>query len=262
MEEMDAGGPAMKMGLMVATMRPFTYQGTANLKDVVHLNGDPGGPGDIPLAWANSTVLANTHVKYNTATENDGVVKSYQKLYEQTDEEILCYMHDDVIVRERGWDEKIIKEFEDPRVALVGMGGAKCHGTPDLYKRSYLLQNLRRGDYLSNVDDAEVHGARFTGSEDVAVLDGFCLVIRRSVLDLCHGFSLLVENGIDFLCYDYALCAMVRRLGYRIRTVGVRCHHRGGGTSVALKSDRQEEYDRSHRWFYDEFKDVMPCTVK
>lgn len=234
----------MKMALCVATMR----------------SGEV--PGDIPLALSNAAGDLKLHVRHNTPEDNLGVVKSYQKLYEQTDEEILCYMHDDCIVREKGWDERILREFEDPTVGLVGAGGARIHGDPSLYKRSYVLQNLRRDDYLSNVDDAEVHGSRFTGSTDVAVLDGYCLCVRRSLLDRLHGWSLLIENNIDFLCYDYALSALVRRLGYRIRVVGVRCHHRGGGTSVALRTDRQEEYDRSHRWFYEEFRDVMPARTK
>lgn len=223
---------------------------------------DSDAPGEIPLATANATDTLPVHVRKNTPEDNLRIVQSYQWLYENSTEEILCYLHDDVIVRERGWDVRLLKEFDDPEVGLVGMGGARWHGTTDLYKRPYLLQNLRRGDYLSNVDDAEVHGSRFTGATDIAVLDGFCLTVRRSLLDRIGGFRLLVENNIDLLCYDYALCALARRYGYRIRVVGVRCHHRGGGTSVGLNADRQEEYDRSHRWFYESFRDVMPWSVK
>jgi GT2 family glycosyltransferase len=202
----------------------------------------------------------------NDEDNNLGVVGSYQEMYTITKHcDLLCYVHDDVIMREHRWDERVLKEFEDESVGLVGFGGAKWHGMEDLYKVPYKLQNLQRGEYLSNVDDAEVHGARFTDACDVAVLDGFCLIIRRDILSRLGGWS-RIAVGCDFYCYDYALCALVRRLGYRVRVVGVRCHHRGGTTSVGRKSElkntSQDAFEKSHRWFYEEFRDVMPCRVK
>ena len=201
---------------------------------------------------------------HNTPEKNLGVVGSYQELSENpSSSDILCFLHDDVICREPGWDERVLAEFENPQVGVVGFGGAKWHGTSDLYKTPYRLDQLRRGDYMSNVDDAEVHGARFTGSTEVSVCDGFALIVRRDLLDDAGGWRGLAR-GCDFFCYDYALCAMARRLGYRIRSVGIRCHHLGGRTSVHLPDSEitsQAAYDRSHRWFYETYRDVMPARV-
>jgi hypothetical protein len=172
---------------------------------------------------------------YNTPEHNLGVVGSYHELYQKHPEtDILCYLHDDLVCREDGWDVRVAKEFEDPKVAIVGFGGALAHGAKDLYKVPYRLNDLARFDYMSNVDDAEFHGERFTGSRDVAVLDGF------------------------------ALCGLGRRHDYRTRLIGIRCHHFGGGTSVTEKVRQitsQLAYDKAHRWFYDEFRDVMPWRV-
>lgn len=241
----------MKMSICVATMRPNP-----------NVNGSiERYPGDISLATSNAITYPAVHVQYNTPENNLGVVGSYQKLYEQSTEEILCFMHDDVLVRERGWDERVMKEFDDPAVGLVGFGGGRWHGLPELYKVPYKLQNLIRGNYRSNSDDAEVHGERFTGSCDVAVLDGYCLIVRRGLLDRAGGWS-TIGSGCDFFTYDYALSGWARRLGYRIRVVGIRVHHRGGQTSLT-KSEitSQEAYDRSHRWYFENFRDVMPCRV-
>jgi hypothetical protein len=236
----------MKMAIGVATMR----EGTAP-------------PGDISLATCNATHDMQVVVVRNTPEENLGVVGSYQKIYESTDADIICYMHDDVIVRERGWDERILQQFDARDTGVVGFGGAEWHGTPELYKTRYTLGQLRRGEYRSNVDDAEVHGERFAGACDVAVLDGYCLAVRRSFLERSGGWAFLQAGGIDFFCYDYAICALARRYQYRVRCVGIRCHHRGGGTSVLAKTGiaSPEAYEASHRWFYEEFKDVMPCRV-
>jgi GT2 family glycosyltransferase len=206
------------------------------------------------------------HYWYNDQ-ENLGVVGAYQKLYETTSEDILLFIHDDAICREQDWDLRLMAEFiADPQVAVVGFGGALWHGLPDLYKVPYQLQQLQRGDYRSNVDDAEGHGERFTGSCNVAVLDGFALAMRRSFLDRIEGFAKISE-GCNFLCYDYALCALARRYKQQVRMVGIRCHHRGGVTSVSSEPSvkqyvNQEAYDKSHLWFYKRFADVMPARVK
>ncbi len=217
-------------------------------------------PETVRSAVQTATVIGwdTTSVHLNTIEKNDGVVGSYQKLYEQSKSDVLIYMHDDVQVHEEGWDVRVRNEFHDPSVGVVGFGGALVHGSPNLYKRPYYLPWLGRSGYLSNVDDAEVHGERFTGAADVAVLDGFVLAIRRSFLDKIGGFQQLIDAGIDFIGYDYMICGLAHRLGYRTRVVGVRCHHKGGGTSTKVNVDRQEEYDRAHRIIYEELRDVLP----
>ena len=204
---------------------------------------------------------------------NLGVVKSYEGIYRDTQSPILAYLHDDVECKEMGWDQLVLAEFDDPTVGLVGFGGAKQHGAADIYKTPYVLQQLGRTGYLSNTTDAEVHGKRFNGATDVAVLDGFALVVRRDVLDKAWlrtdptFYGGWPVDHLTFHCYDYYLCCMARRLGYRIRVVGVRCHHHGGMTSTTkqyqdwLASKGMydvEDHQQSHQWIYEEFRDVLP----
>jgi GT2 family glycosyltransferase len=247
MEEV-AGGWAMKLGVFTATMR---YGGTSII----------GTPYESVI---NAAGISETTCRYNVPGDNLGVVGSYQKLYEGSESDILCFIHDDVWMYDTEWPSKVKKEFEDPTVGVVGFGGAKAHGSPDLYKVPYRLNDLARYGYLSNVDDAEVHGERFSETTDVAVLDGFALCIRRVFLARIGGFSSLVGK-YDYFNYDYAICALARRHGLRVRLVGVRCHHLGGRTSTGNNVGSftgQDAYDRAHRLYYDEFKDVMPCRVK
>lgn len=218
--------------------------------------------------WFDHAFNKSLHVQYwFNDRENLGVVGAYQKLYEMVDADVLLYLHDDVICREQDWDLRLMAEFiSDPEVAVVGFGGALWHGLPELYKVPYQLQQLQRGEYRSNVDDAEVHGERFTGSCNVAVLDGFALAVRRSFLDRIGGFA-KISAGCNFFNYDYALCALARRYKQKVRMIGIRCHHRGGQTSVSSDTSvkqyvNQEAYDRSHLWFYKRFADVMPAKVQ
>ncbi len=194
----------------------------------------------------------------------DGMLPAYQRGFEATENyDILAFLHDDTIINDPNWVERVLAEFEDPAVGLVGFGGALGHGDHNLYKVPYSYQQLARSNFMSNMVDAENHGKRFTGSCDVAVLDGFALIVRRELLEKAGGWPL--NTPIGYVCYDYWLCCMARRLGYRIRLVGIPCAHLGGQTFVKLGIGKDpkhwQQYVDSHRYIYDEFKDVLPFEV-
>lgn len=196
----------------------------------------------------------------------EGMLPAYQHgLIDATqrDYNILAFFHDDLIIHDPAWAARILAEFEDPAVGLVGFGGALGHGSPALYREPYDYHQFGRSGFLSNMRDAEAHGKRFTGSCDVAVLDGFALIVRREVLEQAGGWPL--DTPIGYVCYDYWLSCMTRRLGYRIRLCGVACDHLGGQTFVKLGLGQDpkhwQQYLASHRYIYDTFADVLPYEV-
>lgn len=199
-----------------------------------------------------------------------GPVASMQAGYEQLyhDTEIVGFIHDDLIIHERGWDERVLAEFADPSVHVVGFGGATGLGTDDIYKTPYELRQLIRVNYCSNVRDAENHGFRYTGSMDAAVLDGFSLFVRKSLLDAVGGWP---TEHLVFHMYDAWLACVAARMGVRTRMVGVDCHHLGGRTSTKAGYNDwlKEKYGKTdvdihreaHEWIYKEFRDVLPIRV-
>ena len=217
----------------------------------------------------------------------DGMLPAYQRGFEATEArkvitteglddghefEYLAYLHDDVLLNDSTWPERVLAEFEDPAVGLVGFGGALGHGTSGLYRDPYDYKQLAREDFLSNMVDAENHGKRFTGSCEVAVLDGFALIVRREVLEKAGGWNAAIEllsngnvNEPLHHCYDYWLSCITRRLGYRVRLVGVSCEHKGGSTYVKLGTGKREsnwfQFLEAHRQIYDHFRDVLPARV-
>jgi hypothetical protein len=193
----------------------------------------------------------------------DGMLPAYQRGFLVETADILAFLHDDTIINDPEWAHRVLAEFEDPTVGLVGFGGALGHGYANMYHEPYDYHHLGRYDFMSNMVDAENHGKRLTGACDVAVLDGFALIVRWEVLEKAGGWPL--NTPIGYIAYDYWLSCMTRRLGYRIRLVGVACHHLGGRTFVklAIGQDPQhwQKYLDAHRYIYDEFKDVLPFRV-
>lgn len=186
-----------------------------------------------------------------------GVPNSLQWGYEITKSPILAYIHDDVVCREP-WLERVLNAFKDPSVGVVGFGGAVTHGSPDIYESPYNFRQLGRSGYLSNVDDAEVHGSRFSGDRDVAVIDGFSLIIRRRLLDEAKGWPR--QTPVGYIGYDYWACCIAHELGYKVRMVGIRCHHHGGQSSVGVPEYFRGDFDAAHRYIYDRFRTVLPWT--
>lgn len=220
-------------------------------------------------AWALSRAANEWLCQEPLIVTGKGLIEAYQELYLRSipQDDVLAYVHDDVRIDDPDWQERVLAEFEDPTVGVVGFGGALRHGTADIYKTPYRLVQLARDGYLSNVEDAEVHGVRLEGSCEVAVLDGFCLCVRRELLDRANGWPV---DHLKFHCYDYWVACMAHRLGYQVRMVGVACKHHGGRTSVSPAYQKWCEkhgttdlkiHEDSHRWIYNEFKDVLPWWV-
>lgn len=231
---------------------------------------------DALRSWGCESLIAETAWMNNWCSQNpgyvgvfdgkDGMLTAYQRAYNYllSEHEILAYVHDDVLFTEPadGIWKRVLAEFDDPTVGVVGFGGALVHGSPDLYRTPFRVNQLGRSLYRSNTEDAEVHGERFTGECDVATLDGFCLVVRRDVLERSGGWP--VDTPVNYLCYDYWLTCVAHRLGYRVRLVGARCLHLGGRTAVALKRippDGAGHYE-AHKWLWKEFADVLPFDAR
>jgi GT2 family glycosyltransferase len=199
---------------------------------------------------------------------NVGVVQAYHKLWRShIGEDILIYIHDDVSIYDSNWLERVCLELMDPKVAIVGLGGATGIGVPDIYKQPYRIQQLIRSDYRSNQRGWEVHGLQETGERRVAVVDGFFMAIKGEFLREIGGWSWIESN---FHCYDLAMCLEAYRRGWEVRTCGVDCDHHGGGTSTrkeyaefcaAHATTIEEDHARPHRWLYDRYRDLLPLRV-
>jgi len=193
--------------------------------------------------------------------------EGYKKLLDASTAEIIIYIHDDVTIHDPEWLERVLAPFHDPQCVAVGLGGATGLGHPDLYKKSYNIWNMARSGYTSNQTDAEVHGARFTGSRKVAVLDAFFLAVRADFVRSVGGWPV---SHLTHHCLDLWLSCEAARAGKETWLVGVKCTHHGGGTSTKpayaeakwLKGgSMQTDHTEPHRWLYDNYKDVLPIRV-
>jgi hypothetical protein len=203
------------------------------------------------------------------------MMEAYQKCFEASFREgceFVGMIHDDLSIYEMGWDLRVLEEFEDPEVGAVGFFGAFSHCQPQLYDEPCKPVNFTRSGVVSNLRrDAHFCGERYTGSCDVAVFDGLALFIRRDALVKINGWP--VGTAIQYWAYDYWLSMELRRIGYRLRVVGIDCDHWSGkGMPIAkqlaeavgkINPCGDEAHILAHQYLYDLYKGtgVIPYTV-
>lgn len=211
-------------------------------------------------------------VDATTSGEGAGSLTKFDRLATLgRDSDLLCYLHADTFTLAKGWDERVIEQFaSDDRVAVAGFFGARTIGHRDIYKVPYSHLQLARGDCWSNMVDAETHGRRSIETMDVAVVDSFACIVRRSFLDAIGGWraSGLPPNHFS----DIWICLMAHRHGKRVLMIPIACQHASGGTGLAgfdpaawAATTRWRTLDEMHREgsrrIYDEFRDVLPLAV-
>lgn len=234
-----------------------------------------GGHEDAVESWINTMAFPHDIVVDETITGRAaGYLQKAQKFYEQSRADVLAYFHSDLFIHEPRWDFRVLAEFENnPDVAVVSFFGARELGRPHIYTEPhpYDYRQLARGDCWSNMRDAEIHGRRNRGEIDVAMIDSFSLIVRRSFLEDLGGWP--VNYYYPSHCSDMWLCCMAARHKQRVRMVGVSCTHNSGGVrgdgrfvyadwakNVVGLTD-QEMHQRNHRFLYDDFRDVLPIKV-
>jgi len=185
--------------------------------------------------------------------------------------EVVVCLHDDVLIEESGWDLRVLSHFQQhPQCALAGFGGATGLGSVNLYKAPYDPRQLARVDFRSNMLEAEAHGTRTAQLCRVACLDGFSQIGRRRFFERAWPF--LKAQGLQHHFYDSALGCLAKRWGEEAWLIPVACHHDGGQTTKRDRAYKTWAFEQdpqgndglwawSHRWAYEEFRDVLPIRV-
>ncbi len=193
--------------------------------------------------------------------------QAYQQLLDSSQSDVIIYIHDDVTIHDALWLEKVMALFGREECVAVGLGGATALGSRDLYRKPYNIWNMARRGYASNQTDAEVHGGRFTGARQVAVLDAFFMAIRTDWLRNLGGWP--VEH-LTHHCGDlWIACEAARRMK-EIWMTGIDCTHHGGGSSTGKGYAKakwlqggtmEQDHQLPHRWLWEEYRDVLPVEL-
>jgi hypothetical protein len=205
--------------------------------------------------------------------QGGGVVPAFAKgvaaAFADGAEAVVC-LHDDVLIEQPGWDLGVQNAL-DRGMRFGGFGGATRLGSASLYVEPFDPMQLARGGFVSNLRDAEAHGARSRVAVKCVCFDGFCQIGTKDWFGT--AWQALVDLGIQHHLYDGLLGCLAARAGAQLGwMIPVACHHFGGATAVgsqayqAWAKTQHAEGDQgfwleAHRRGAEEFKDQLPLEL-
>lgn len=249
-------------------LRSWIAHASQPLELIIVLNG-PEAAGDISLGGdLGASIIASG--------EYLGTVRAFQigtqaALAKGDQDQIIACFHDDLLITEHGWDDKVLEFFRrHPACGLLGFGGAIGLGDEDLYQKPYSPHQLARIGFRSNMQGAELHGIRSTWAERVACLDSFSMIFRSTLASIVWNW--LEQHKVVHHFHDGIAACLAARYKYEVWYLPLLCHHYGGRTAVGDQGYQgwakqqnglgdEEFWRRAHEIGYREFRDVLPIRV-
>jgi GT2 family glycosyltransferase len=183
-----------------------------------------------------------TGVKFVQSTENLGFARANNLGYEHSSGRTLLFLNPDTEVKPGALDRMVEQLQSAPELGGVGARLFNSDGslqTTCLQAYPTVWGQLIDTDYLRRAfPNWHIWGMRplFSSdpiSDDVAMISGACLMVKREVFEQVGLFS------PEYFMYgdDLDLCFKIKQAGYRLRYVGSAevVHH--GGQSVKHSSD-------------------------
>jgi len=197
------------------------------------------------------------HLRYIRNDRNLGPIYGYNQGIRVCKSDYICIMHNDVLIFEKGWLGKIINIMDSNKdIGITGLAGRKRINKKGLVDESSLVHNLQNEDLNSPMQ---------RGIEDVAVIDGLCFVVRRSIFEETGGLD---ENYGYMHCYDLDISLASLNLGYRNVVVNIEAMHlSNGGNTRRSKSYKElvpDDYkllNVNYKKFREKWKKLLPINI-
>jgi len=200
---------------------------------------------DFPYPWPLSYVRNET---------NGSVLVAYNQAWRLASTEFVCLLHNDTTMLEPTWLARLLAPLASDEIGLSGLYGVKRVRRSGRYTGRTIVHSLAEGPTVR------------PPWEEVAVVDGVCLCLRRTTLEAVGG----IDEGYGFFHgYDRDLSFSVRETGRRCVIVHAPFRHAGGGTRARDFATRPEleRHDLAERHaaterFARKFAHRLPSDVR
>ena len=224
----------------------------ATLEPFVLVVVDNGSSDETPRFFRDATYAFP--LRYVRNDSNGSVLAAYNQAWRLADTEFVCLLHNDTEMLDPSWLTRLLAAHDVPATGLTGLYGARRVRRDGRYAGRTIVHSLAEGPTVRSPH------------EEVAVVDGVCLCLRRALLEQVGGF----DEGYGFFHgYDRDLSLGVRETGRRCRVVYAPFRHRGGATRTRDFATRAgaEQRDLELRRaalarFARKFAHRLPCDVR
>jgi glycosyltransferase involved in cell wall biosynthesis len=208
--------------------------------------------------------------------KNTGYYQPLIQLHDRySSEALIGLMHNDMLLYEEGWDERMERCFtEDDKLYLVGLCGS--YEVDERGGRGGGTACFFRGEK----GQSQAAGARIVGLMPSACLDSLFMMFKRNAIPALQEDW----NNLPLAhFYDRIWPLKLVEQGYHVATLGVECDHMGGMTTVAnpryyddcvtwlnergiaYENPETEMYLVAERRYLGEFRETkrfIPCRIR
>lgn len=179
------------------------------------------------------------------------IFSAYNEGVSRSRGDILCFMHEDILFRTKGWGTIAEKMFQDPTIGLIGVTGTHFLPQCPLY--------WTESPFITTTNIDKINGREYRDFKkelmgrlkaiDAVACDGQWLCVRKSLFGkIC--FDDIAFSG--FHLYDMDICLQVLHQGLRVCVVdGIQVEHHSRGNF-------NEEFELALNCFYNKWKDCLP----
>jgi GT2 family glycosyltransferase len=193
-------------------------------------------------------------LRFERNPANQSVLATYNRAWRRAETEFVCLLHNDTEMLVPDWIARLLAPLAGPDVGLAGLYGAKRVRRDGRYVGRTIVHSLAEGPTVR------------PPWEEVAIVDGVCLALRRALLEEVGG----LDEGYGFYHgYDKDLSLAVRERGRRAVVVHAPFRHHGGGTrardfAAGRETERQDLAARRAGWrrFAAKWRHRLPSDVR
>ncbi|WP_340102808.1 glycosyltransferase [Rhodohalobacter sp. 8-1] len=200
------------------------------------------------------------------------IFQAYNLGIEQSQFDIICFSHEDIIFHTQDWGKKVKKHFEDENTGMIGVvGGNAFPNCPSPwwnsnYLNDHLIHNIQHwkdgftpqqsvnSQPYNNIKNCTLEYHNPTGENRIkaVAIDGFLMCAHKRALKKCK-FDEKTFNG--FHCYDTDICLQVGQTHNIYVVYDILIEHLSMG-SVA------REWAKAAEALADKWKDQLPFFAK
>ncbi len=179
-----------------------------------------------------------------TKVYNDGAQKAQHN--------ILCFLHEDVEFKKKGWGKKVISLLSDKKIGAVGVVGSNYFPENGAWASPgvpFLKGRIIHPALHLDIDQLDIFSDEL-GNLDVVTIDGVFMATRKDIVQRIP-FDEKTFDGFHF--YDGDFCIRVAQKYNIVVTTDILLKHYSHG-----KHD--EAWNRYKDRFIEKYKSVLPFT--
>ena len=195
-------------------------------------------------------------IVHNNRENKTGLCAVYNALAQRAQFNLLCFVHEDIIMHTQGWGNKLNELLNNPEIGLVGISGAiyksNYPGTWSTCDRSFYRTNAIQ--HFKNQEKSVISKVNpdNTSSSRVAVIDGVFMATRKNVFNQI-GFDEDLLKGFHGYDTDFSLS-----VGQHYKVVvsnEILLEHLSQGNLSA-------EWLASSLLVHEKWKHILPVTIE